>query len=77
MILTADREEGQAWYKTACQWICGIEQVEEKHEMTEDEKRAFERKQQSIHETGKAKIVLNVNALLLMTLAVFIWGFYA
>ncbi|KAH3890698.1 sodium/glucose cotransporter 4-like [Dreissena polymorpha] len=66
----------QPWYNKAGQWICGIE----KHDapvLTPEEKEAIKRKQESIHETRWWKIFLNVNAIFLMTLAVFLWGFYA
>ena len=65
------------WYKKTCQWICGIEKHEEVHVLTPEEKEAIERKQLSIHETKTWRRVLNVNAIVLMTFAVFLWGFYA
>ncbi|KAL4223812.1 Sodium/glucose cotransporter 1 [Mactra antiquata] len=64
------------WYKKSAQWICGIEKHDEP-ELTPEQKAAFEKKQLSIHETKWWKVVLNVNAIILMTLAVFLWGFYA
>ena len=51
--------------------------MEQEPELTEEEKRAIEAKQNSIHEKRLWKIVLNINAILLMTLAIFLWGFYA
>ncbi|WAR02037.1 SC5AB-like protein [Mya arenaria] len=68
--------EDQPWYNKAGQWICGIEKHEQQ-EMSPEEKEIFERKQQSIRETKRWKLILNVNAVALMTLAVFLWGFYA
>ncbi|KAJ8312444.1 hypothetical protein KUTeg_009817 [Tegillarca granosa] len=65
------------WYKKAFQWICGIEKMTDHPQMTDEEIRALEEKQNSIHEKKIWKMVLNVNAIMLMTLAVFIWGFYA
>ena len=65
------------WYKKAGQWICGIEKLDDQPELTPEQQKALERKQNSIHETKTWKTVLNVNAVLLMTLAIFVWGFYA
>lgn len=65
------------WYKKAFQWICGIEKMTDHPQMTDEEIRALEEKQNSIHEKKIWKMVLNVNAIMLMTLAVFLWGFYA
>lgn len=65
------------WYKKACQWICGVEKHDEQPTLTPEEQKAFERKQLSIHETKWWRRLLNINAILLMTLAVFLWGFYA
>lgn len=70
-------EEGQPIYKTALQWICGVEKMEEAAEMTEEQKRVLEEKQNSIHETKTQKLVTTFNAIFLMTLAIFLWGFYA
>ena len=68
--------EDQPWYNKAGQWVCGIEK-HDAPEMTPEEKEIIKRKQESIHESKRWKIVLNINAVFLMTLAVFLWGFYA
>lgn len=65
------------WYKKAFQWICGIEKMTDHPQLTDEEIRALEEKQNSIYEKKIWKMVLNVNAVFLMTLAVFLWGFYA
>ena len=71
-------EEYLPWYKTACQWICGTEKMQgDAQQLTEEEARAIEAKQTSIHEDKKWRRILNVNAVLLMTLAAFMWGFFA
>jgi hypothetical protein len=51
--------------------------MDEEKQLTKAETKAIEAKQNSIHETKRWRIILNVNAMLLMTLAVFLWGFYA
>nr|ARQ84971.1 sodium:glucose cotransporter 1-like protein [Tridacna squamosa] len=65
------------WYKKAGQWICGIEKHDDQPKLSPEEQKVLERKQNSIHESKTWKIVLNVNAIALMTFAVFLWGFYA
>jgi hypothetical protein len=66
------------WYKKMCQWICGIEHMTgQQNQMTEAEMNALEEKQTSIHEEAGIRRFLNINAVVLMTLAVFLWGFYA
>lgn len=77
MPYITDDYESQPWYNKAGQWICGIEKHDDEPVMTPEELKAFEKKQQSIHETKTWRIALNANAVLLMTLAVFLWGFYA
>ena len=66
------------WYKKMCQWICGIEKMTgDQHQLTDAEMRALEEKQTSIHEKPGVRRFLNVNAVILMTIAVFLWGFFA
>ena len=61
-----------------CQWICGIEKMTgDQHQLTDAEMRALEEKQTSIHEQPGVRRFLNVNAVILMTIAVFLWGFFA
>ncbi|CAG2198547.1 SGLT4 [Mytilus edulis] len=64
-------------YTRAFRWICGIEKMEQAPHLSEEEKKAIEAKQNSIHETKTWRYILNINAVVLMTLAVFLWGFYA
>ena len=70
-------EEGQPVYKTVLQWVCGVEKMEESLEITEEQRKVLEHKQNSIHETKTQKFVTSINAVILMTLAIFLWGFYA
>lgn len=69
--------ESLPWYKKAFEWICGIEKIDEQRTLTPEEHEAINRKQQSIHQNKLWRRVLNINALVLMTFAVFLWGFYA
>ncbi|KAL8610906.1 hypothetical protein ACOMHN_056761 [Nucella lapillus] len=74
-----DEYDGLPWYKKMCQWICGIEKMtgSGEHQMTDAELRALEEKQTSIVEKPWVRRLLNVNAIILMTLATFLWGFFA
>ncbi|CAG5136529.1 unnamed protein product, partial [Candidula unifasciata] len=66
-----------SWYKTAFQWICGIEKMSKEHHMTDAEMRAIEEKHTSIYESMTGRWVLNINAILLVTVASFVIGFFA
>ncbi|XP_041348144.1 sodium/glucose cotransporter 4-like [Gigantopelta aegis] len=64
------------WYKKAFEWVCGIEKMGAV-KLTPEQTKALEAKQTSIHESKAWRRVLNINAVILMTLAVFVWGFFA
>jgi len=62
------------WYRQAVNWVCGIEKPVE---LTEQEQRDMEKQHRSLYEVPKWRTITNLNAILLMAVAVFIWGFYA
>ncbi|XP_064612119.1 sodium/glucose cotransporter 4-like [Liolophura sinensis] len=64
-------------WKKAGNWICGIEKMVEGDGMTDEEKAALEAKQINITERPILRTICNINAVLLMTFAVFVWGFFA
>uniref|UniRef100_A0A8C2AZG9 Solute carrier family 5 member 9 n=1 Tax=Cyprinus carpio TaxID=7962 RepID=A0A8C2AZG9_CYPCA len=66
-------EDTPAWWKRAGMWLCGLSHVA-KQEMSEEEQKALERKLTSIEEGHTWKTVCNVNALILLTVNVFLWG---
>ena len=68
-------EEDLPWYKVCCQWVCGIEKQEE-HVLTPEEIEAIEKKQTSLDEKPLYKKLCNINAIVLMTVTVFFWGFF-
>ncbi|GFR75000.1 sodium/glucose cotransporter [Elysia marginata] len=73
-----DDYDSLPWYRKAWEWICGIEKMHgEEHVMTDEEMRALEEKQTSIHEDKFWRRFLNFHAVLLMTLGAFVWGFFA
>lgn len=71
-----DETSNDKWYTVAFKWICGIEKMDKVPEMTEEEKRRLALKATDISEKKKWRITLNVNAILLISLAAFVIGFY-
>ena len=66
------------FYKKTGYWVCGIEEViKEKPEIPEEVRKQIEDSQISIEETSAWKKVTNINAIILCTAAIFIWGFFA
>lgn len=66
----------EPWYRVAFNWICGIEKMKDAKELTEEEKMALALKATDISEKKKWRIILNINAILLIVLTTFILGFY-
>ena len=46
-------------------------------EMTDEEKKELEKKQTSLDEVPLYWRICNVNAIVLMSVALFVWGFFA
>uniref|UniRef100_A0A2C9JXY2 Sodium/glucose cotransporter n=1 Tax=Biomphalaria glabrata TaxID=6526 RepID=A0A2C9JXY2_BIOGL len=73
-----DDYDSLPWYKKAGQWICGIEKMNAPEtQLSPEELQAIEDKQTSIHEQTLWRRILNINALFLMAVAAFTWGFFA
>ena len=70
-----DYDDDVPCWKTALQWICGVEKHDEP-ELTEEEMKAIAAKQNSLHEDPLWNKVSNVNALILMVVAVFFFAFF-
>ncbi|GAB1604610.1 sodium/glucose cotransporter 5-like, partial [Argonauta hians] len=64
------------WYTTAFNWICGIEKLVNAPEISEKDKLEMMKKSVDTHEKGKWKLCTNINAVILMVLATFVWGFF-
>ena len=64
------------WYKTAMQWVCGIEKHPELL-LTPEEEAELKKKQISLHEEPFYKKLCNIQAIMLLTLTTFYWGFFA
>uniref|UniRef100_A0A8D0L8B4 Solute carrier family 5 member 9 n=1 Tax=Sphenodon punctatus TaxID=8508 RepID=A0A8D0L8B4_SPHPU len=67
-------EEHPCWKKMYF-WFCGIS-LQPAPTLTMDEKAALERKLTSIVEKPLWKTVCNVNAVILLTINVFLWGYF-
>ena len=63
-------------WKKAGYWICGIEKQPEVPQLTPEQIKEIEAKQNSLYEVPFWRGVVNVNAVLLMLIAVFFWGFF-
>ncbi|KAI0208916.1 Sodium/glucose cotransporter 4 [Lamellibrachia satsuma] len=70
-----DLRDAPCWNRSAY-WVCGIEKTPEV-ELTEDEQRALDMKNTSLVEVSTWKTANNINAVILITFAVFVWGFFA
>lgn len=62
-------------WKTLYLWFCGLS-PSPTSTLSQEEKAALERRLTSIEEKPLWKTVCNVNALLLLTINVFLWGYF-
>ncbi|XP_043941912.1 sodium/glucose cotransporter 4 [Protopterus annectens] len=63
------------WWKKVFFWFCGIN-VNPAPALTEEEKTALERKLTSIEESNPWKAVCDINAIILLAINVFLWGYF-
>ncbi|XP_013421875.1 sodium/glucose cotransporter 4 isoform X1 [Lingula anatina] len=71
-------EKKLPWYKTAFNWICGIEKMQGGvGDLTPEQRAAMDAKQISIVEVPLHRRICNANAIILMVVATFLWGFFA
>ena len=57
--------------------ICGYEPPKTGVELSEEQKQEQTKLLTSIHEKTKWKWFVNINAIVLMTIGIFLWGYYA
>lgn len=57
-------------------WLCGLSEAP-KLELSREEQLAMEKKLTSIEEKPIWRNVCNVNAIILLTANVFLWGYFA
>ena len=67
----------EKWYRTACNWVCGIEKHEELEHLTAEEMEEIKAKQISLHEQKFWRKFCNVQAVILLTVTTFYWGFFS
>uniref|UniRef100_A0A4W5JGG3 Solute carrier family 5 member 9 n=1 Tax=Hucho hucho TaxID=62062 RepID=A0A4W5JGG3_9TELE len=68
-------EAGPCWKRTGM-WLCGLSGPEKK-ELTLEEKHTLELKLTSIEEEPIWRNVCNANALILLSINIFMWGYFA
>ncbi|XP_014772047.1 sodium/glucose cotransporter 4 [Octopus bimaculoides] len=74
---TNENKSPTKWYVTAFNWICGIEKLaQQPEELTLEQKIELHEKMTNIDEKPKWKRFTNLNAIALIVLATFLWGFY-
>ncbi|XP_012666920.1 sodium/glucose cotransporter 4 isoform X1 [Otolemur garnettii] len=66
----------RSWGKLLWGWFCGLSGVPEQA-LSSAEKAALEQKLTSIHEEPLWRSVCNINAVLLLAINVFLWGYFA
>ncbi|XP_046872527.1 sodium/glucose cotransporter 4 [Hypomesus transpacificus] len=71
------REEGQrSWWRRAGQWMCGMS-GQEAPQLPLEERLALEDKLSSIQEVPLWRNICNANAIILLAVNVFLWGYFA
>ncbi|XP_067846354.1 sodium/glucose cotransporter 4 isoform X2 [Heptranchias perlo] len=64
-----------SWWKKTCFCLCGLS-VQQKPELTEEEKDVIQKRLTSIEEDPLWQNVCNINALILLAINVFCWGYF-
>ncbi|XP_062854490.1 sodium/glucose cotransporter 4 isoform X1 [Trichomycterus rosablanca] len=70
-----DRDRPACW-KRVGMWLCGLSEAS-KPELSKEEQLVLEKKLTSIEEKPIWRNVCNVNAIILLTVNVFLWGYFA
>ncbi|KAM9475768.1 sodium/glucose cotransporter 4 [Clarias gariepinus] len=70
------RAESPGWCRRVGMWLCGLSEAP-KPELSREEQLAMEKKLTSIEEQPIWRNVCNINAILLLTANVFLWGYFA
>ncbi|XP_029473804.1 sodium/glucose cotransporter 4 isoform X5 [Rhinatrema bivittatum] len=63
------------WWKKSYYWFCGISRDPVKR-LTKEEREALERKLTSIEEKPKWRRICDINALILLAINIFLWGYF-
>ncbi|XP_042319423.1 sodium/glucose cotransporter 4 [Sceloporus undulatus] len=75
LVHTDHSEVKHSCWKKVCFWFCGIS-VSPKITLTMEEEAALEKKLTSINEKPLWKAVCNVNAIVLLAINIFLWGYF-
>jgi hypothetical protein len=68
---------GDPWWRNVINWFCGIEKQDHKEAtFSEEERKAKDAAMMSIEEKKTWSVLCNVNAVILMTVAVFLCAFF-
>ncbi|KAI5095110.1 sodium/glucose cotransporter 4 [Silurus meridionalis] len=68
--------ERRVWWRRVGMWLCGLSEAP-KPELSQEEQLAMEKKLTSIEEEPIWRNVCNINAIILLTANVFLWGYFA
>ncbi|KAI5610178.1 sodium/glucose cotransporter 4 [Silurus asotus] len=68
--------ERRVWWRRVGMWLCGLSEAP-KPELSREEQLAMEKKLTSIKEEPIWRNVCNINAIILLTANVFLWGYFA
>ncbi|XP_064652316.1 sodium/glucose cotransporter 4-like [Lineus longissimus] len=74
--LAGEGEPDKSKCRKAGEWICGIENLKEE-EISPEDLKILTDKAMSIDEKPKWRRLCNINAVILMCLAIFVWAFFA
>ncbi|XP_068098155.1 sodium/glucose cotransporter 4-like [Hyperolius riggenbachi] len=64
------------WWKTVLFWFCGIS-MQPEVKLSEEEQQKLQKKLTSIEEEPLWRNICNVNAIILLAINVFLWGYFA
>uniref|UniRef100_A0A8C0G8A9 Sodium/glucose cotransporter 1 n=1 Tax=Chelonoidis abingdonii TaxID=106734 RepID=A0A8C0G8A9_CHEAB len=76
IFLQAESGEEQGWWKKAYNWFCGLNQ-KKGHKLSKEEQEAIEKKLTDTSENPIWRNVVNINGIILLTVAVFCHAFFA
>ena len=76
-VLVISTSTDEKWYRTAFNWVCGIEKHEELEELTPDEIAEMKAQQISLAEEKFWRKFCNIQAVILLTVTTFYWGFFS
>lgn len=70
------QQEDVSCWKRSAMWVCGLSS-KDGPKLSAEEKEALERKLTDIEEEPLWRNVCNINAIIVLTVNVFMWGYFA